>query len=171
MDDKGRLLNFDWCSDDCPKEGDPLWKADDTFSVTTHFENDVDIRYMMNEEDEAQPVYLDIVRVSSSGPAAELYPDSLGEYRLLPDITHNDHPVYQHSARDDRFIIQNGIPNVFLLIKNSNSLAGYSWFITHEISNSGLREFSTIMAERGHLVTSQSWKYNKYPNCRTIRQG
>ena len=47
----------------------------------------------------------DIVRVNSSGPAAELYPDSLGEYGLLPDITLNDLPVYQHFTRDDRFII------------------------------------------------------------------
>ena len=47
----------------------------------------------------------DIVRVNSSGPAAELYPDSLGEYGLLPDITLNDLPVYQHLTRDDRFII------------------------------------------------------------------
>ena len=50
----------------------------------------------------------DIVRVNSSGPAAELYPDSLGEYGLLPDITFNDRPVFQHSARDDRFIISIG---------------------------------------------------------------
>ena len=49
----------------------------------------------------------DIVRVSSSGPAGELYPDSLGDYRLT-DITLNDLPVYQHSARDDRYIIGNG---------------------------------------------------------------
>lgn len=116
-----------------------------------------------------QLVLPDIVRVNSSGPAAELYPDSLGEYRLLPDITHNDLPVFQHSARDDRFIIQNGIHNAFLLINNSNSFAGYHWFITHEISNSGLREFSSFRAERGHLVTSQGWKYNKYPNCKTVR--
>ena len=50
----------------------------------------------------------DIVRVNSSGPAAELYPDSLGEYGLLPDITLNDLPVYQHLTRDDRFIIGSG---------------------------------------------------------------
>ena len=170
MDEKGVIANEGYCSDDCPMKKDSLWKPDDTISVTTHFENDVDIRYMMNEEDEViQPVYLDIVRVNSSGPAAELYPDSLGEYRLLPDITHNDLPVYKHSIRDDRFIIQNGIHNAFLLINNSNSFAGYHWFITHEISNSGLREFSSFRAERGHLVTSQGWKYNKYPNCKTVR--
>ena len=170
MDEEGVIANEGYCSDDCPMKKDSLWKPDDTISVTTHFENDVDIRYMMNEEDEViQPVYLDIVRVNSSGPAAELYPDSLGEYRLLPDVTHNDLPVYKHSIRDDRFIIQNGIHNAFLLINNSNSFAGYHWFITHEISNSGLREFSSFRAERGHLVTSQGWKYNKYPNCKTVR--
>ena len=58
--------------------------------------------------DEARLVQPNMMRVTSSGPAAELYPDSLGEYKLLPDITHNDLPVFQHSARDDRFIIQNG---------------------------------------------------------------
>ena len=58
--------------------------------------------------EEARLVQPNMMRVTSSGPAAELYPDSLGEYRLLPDITHNDLPVFQHSARDDRFIIQNG---------------------------------------------------------------
>ena len=83
-------------------------KPDETLTVTTHFENDVDIRYKINGEGEAQPIYPTIVRVSSSGPAADLYPDSLGVYKLLPDITHNDRPVFQHSARDDRFIIQNG---------------------------------------------------------------
>ena len=58
--------------------------------------------------DEARLVQPNMMRVTSSGPVAELYPDSLGEYRLLPDITHDDLPVFQHSARDDRFIIQNG---------------------------------------------------------------
>ena len=48
-----------------------------------------------------------MVRVSSSGPAGELYPDSLGDFKLT-DITLNDLPVYQHSARDDRYIIGNG---------------------------------------------------------------
>ena len=60
------------------------------------------------EQGNTQLVLPDIVRVNSSGPAAELYPDSLGEYRLLPDITLNDRPVFQHSARDDRFIISIG---------------------------------------------------------------
>ena len=109
MDEEGVIANEGYCSDDCPMKKDSLWKPDDTISVTTHFENDVDIRYMRNEEDEViQPVYLDIVRVNSSGPAAELYPDSLGKYGLLPDITLNHLPVYQHLTRDDRFIIGSG---------------------------------------------------------------
>ena len=68
----------------------------------------MDIKYWISGEGEAKPVYPDIVSVSSSGPAAELYPDSLGEYRLLPDITFNDRPVFQHSLREDRFIISVG---------------------------------------------------------------
>ena len=60
------------------------------------------------EQGNTQLVLPDIVRVNSSGPAAELYPDSLGEYRLMPDITLNDLPVYQHMTRDDRFIISSG---------------------------------------------------------------
>ena len=56
-----------------------------------------------------------MVRVSSSGPAGELYPDSLGDYyKLTIDVTLNDLPVYQHSARDDRYIIGNGN---FLLVR------------------------------------------------------
>ena len=67
------------------------------------------IKYTISMEGgNSQLVLPDIVRVSSSGPAAELYPDSLGEYRLLPDITFNDRPVFQHSARDDRYIISVG---------------------------------------------------------------
>ena len=51
-------------------------------------------------------VYPDIVRVSSSGPAAELYPDSLGEYRRSGE-THNNLPVYQHSSLD-KYIVNMG---------------------------------------------------------------
>ena len=101
----------------CPKKGDSLWKLDNQSTITTHFENDVDIRYTITREEEAQPVYQDIVRVNSSGPAAELYPDSLGEYRRLPDITHNDHPVFKHTARDDRFIISVGNHNIIFADK------------------------------------------------------
>ena len=54
-------------------------------------------------------LYPDTVMVSSSGPAAVLYPDSLGEYKLRSNFTFNNFPVYEHSERDDRFIINNGI--------------------------------------------------------------
>ena len=61
--------------------------------------------------EEAKIVLPDIVVVSSSGPAAELYPDSLGEYRLMQDLTLNDRPVFKHSARDDRYI--NSVGKIF----------------------------------------------------------
>ena len=101
----------------CPKKGDSLWKLDNQSTITTHFENDVDIRYTITKEGEAKPVYPDIVRVNSSGPAAELYPDSLGDYRRLPDITHNDLPVFKHTVRDDRFIISVGNHNIIFADK------------------------------------------------------
>ena len=66
------------------------------------------IKYtIITETEEAQQAFPDIVRVSSSGPAGELYPDSLGDFKLT-DIKLNDLPVYQHSVRDDRYIIGNG---------------------------------------------------------------
>ena len=66
------------------------------------------IKYtIVTEAEIAQQLIPDIVRVSSSGPAGELYPDSLGDYRLT-DIIQNGLSVYQHSARDNRYIIGNG---------------------------------------------------------------
>ena len=67
------------------------------------------IKYAIVSSKEAEMLALpNMVRVSSSGPAGELYPDSLGEYELMTDITHNGLPVYQHSAGDERYIISNG---------------------------------------------------------------
>ena len=68
------------------------------------------IKYAIVTSKEAAMLALpNMVRVSSSGPAGELYPDSLGDYyKLTIDVTLNDLPVYQHSARDDRYIIGNG---------------------------------------------------------------
>ena len=40
------------------------------------------------------------------------------------------------------------------------------WFITPEISKSGLREFSTVKQDE-MLATDLGWQYNRYPNCRT----
>ena len=111
-----------------------------------------------------------MVRVSSSGPAGELYPDSLGEYKLMKDIIHNGLPVYQHLARDDRYIIYNGeLINSYYSIMNIHIHLAYSWFITHEISNSGPREFISTAKEKGHIADGLDWQYNRYPNCQTVR--
>ena len=82
------------------------------------------IKYtIITEIEAAQQAFPDIVRVSSSGPAGELYPDSLGDYRLTA-MTLNELPLYQHSDRDDRYIIGNGNFN------NQNSLV-YSILISN----------------------------------------
>ena len=110
-----------------------------------------------------------MVRVSSSGPAGELYPDSLGDYyKLTIDVTFNDLPVYQHSARDDRYIIGNGNSFINTLIYEILQIAN-NWFISHEISNSGLREFISNRTEDGQF--DFDWQYNKYPNCKTQTDG
>ena len=48
------------------------------------------------------------VTVSSEGPAAEMYSDSMGQYNLLRDVYRYDRGVYKHEERDDRFIISAG---------------------------------------------------------------
>ena len=48
------------------------------------------------------------VTVNSSGPVAEMYPESLGQYNIIRDVFRNDHPVYKHVDRDDRFIVYYG---------------------------------------------------------------
>ena len=64
-----------------------------------------------------------MMRVSCSGPVGDYYADSLGDYyKLTIDVTLNDLPVYQHSARDDRYIISVGqflsqLSDLFLSIK------------------------------------------------------
>ena len=57
---------------------------------------------------EGAPDYPDNIVLSSNGPSSEKYPDSLGEYQLLPEKSHNGRPVYQSLARDDRYIIYIG---------------------------------------------------------------
>ena len=54
-----------------------------------------------------------VVTVRSSGPVAEMYPESLGQYNILRDVFRNDHPVYKHVDRDDRFIIFAGRKEMF----------------------------------------------------------
>ena len=48
------------------------------------------------------------VTVSSEGPAAEMYPDSMGQYDVLRDVYRSDRAVYKHVDREDRFIIYRG---------------------------------------------------------------
>ena len=45
------------------------------------------------------------VIVSSEGPAAEMYPDSMGQYNILREVVRYDRAVYKHVNREDRFII------------------------------------------------------------------
>ena len=99
------------------------------------------------------------MRISSSGPAAELYSDSLGDYYLLPpDITLNDLPVYKHSVRDDRFMVN--------IIMEFGNVSEHFMLITRKISNSGLREFSSVR-KYGQMIDDLDWQYNRYPNCTT----
>ena len=48
------------------------------------------------------------VTVSSEGPAAEIYPDYMGQYNVLRDVYRYDRAVYKHVDRKDRFIIYTG---------------------------------------------------------------
>ena len=48
------------------------------------------------------------VTVSSEGPAAEMYPDDIGQYNLLKNVYRYDRAVYKHVDREDRFIIYTG---------------------------------------------------------------
>ena len=52
------------------------------------------------------------VTVSSEGPAAEMYPDYMGQYNVIRDVYRNDRPVYKHVDREDRFIIYAGKINL-----------------------------------------------------------
>ena len=48
------------------------------------------------------------VTVSSEGPAAEIHPDSMGQYNVLRDVYRSNRAVYKHVDREDRFIIYTG---------------------------------------------------------------
>ena len=52
------------------------------------------------------------VTVSSEGPAAEMYPDSMGQYNVLREVYRYDRAVYKHVDREDRFIICAGKINI-----------------------------------------------------------
>ena len=48
------------------------------------------------------------VTVSSEGPAAELYPDYMGQYNILREIYRYDRAVFNHVDREDIFLIYTG---------------------------------------------------------------
>ena len=48
------------------------------------------------------------VTVSSEGPAAEMYPDGMGQYNILKDVYLHNRAVYKHKDRSDRFIVYTG---------------------------------------------------------------
>ena len=48
------------------------------------------------------------VTVSSEGTAAEMYPDSMGQYNILKDVYLHNRAVYKHKDRSDRFIVYTG---------------------------------------------------------------
>ena len=48
------------------------------------------------------------VTVTSEGPAAEMYPDSMGQYNILREVHRYDRAVYKHVEREDTFIIYTG---------------------------------------------------------------
>ena len=56
------------------------------------------------------------VTVGCEGPAAEMYPDMIGQYNILRDVYFNDRAVYQHTERKDRFIINNGSNSCVIII-------------------------------------------------------
>ena len=45
---------------------------------------------------------------SSEGPAADMYPDYMGQYNILKDVYRYDRAVYKHVEREDTFIIYTG---------------------------------------------------------------
>ena len=55
-----------------------------------------------------RPVETLTVSSDSEGPAAEMYPDSMGQYNIMRDVALNNRPVYKHVDRDDRFIVYSG---------------------------------------------------------------
>ena len=54
------------------------------------------------------------VTVSSEGPAAEMYPDYMGQYNIFREVYRYDRAVYKHVVREDRFIVYLGKNTGFL---------------------------------------------------------
>ena len=89
------------------------------------------------------------VTVSSEGPVAEMYPGSMGQYKILKDLYRSNRAVYKHVEREDRFII----------FRKNRDLGddGQFWYITNDLE-----------AERGFIrgisggevtVSEKNWQY------------
>ena len=124
------------------------------------------------DQGNTQLVLPDIVRVNISGPAAELYPNVSGEYRLLPDITVQDRPVYRHTGQDSVYTKDYYIYSIGLKSK--------LWIIAHQ--NAGefvdfgpgilFRTAKTKNEDRSNRALTSNLTlqyYLGYPNCRTVR--
>ena len=48
------------------------------------------------------------VTVNSEGPAAEMYPHSMGQYKILKEVYKYNRAVYKHVDREDMFLIYSG---------------------------------------------------------------
>ena len=83
----------------------------------------------------ARPVQT--VFASSEGPAAEMYPDYMGQYNILRDVYRHDRAVYKHVDRGDRFIFYNGSHiNVYYVVVLTKS--------THTKTNDKIKQQSLI---------------------------
>ena len=106
--------------------------------------------------------------VRSSGPVAEMYPESLGQYNIIRDVFRNDHPVYKHVDRDDRFIVYSGnieatlFDNVIFTIYLSLDY----WYITQGIDMT-VGDIRNVQ-HGGTLVPPQDWQY-RVRSCKTAR--
>ena len=89
------------------------------------------------------------VTVSSEGPAAEMYPESMGMYMILKDIYRNNRAVYKHVDREDRFII-------FARSKEYGENGGF-WYIANKLQAD--RGFIRSISEGDVIVPQKGWRY------------
>ena len=72
-----------------------VWHDDDTLTVAGKYNSGlIFISLQFFSFTEGEPTYPKMLSLNSTGEAGEKYPDSLGEYQLLQNISHNGHPVY-----------------------------------------------------------------------------
>ena len=118
-----------------------------------------------------------MLNVTSREEAAERYPNSLGEYQLLEDFTHNGHPVYESLAKENKYIIfiGNNINIIITTLYNKYFPPGDHWYITQDISNTAVREMRSV--RKGQLVVPElGWQYfdsdyehSNFTDCNTVR--